>query len=67
MAESDIPSLLTELDTGDMVGFTRRFVDDLETAMASDVGIEADTDWSGVICLGTVSYTHLTLPTIYSV
>ena len=52
MAESDMPSLLTELDTGDMAGFTRRFVDDLETAVASDVGIEADTDWSGVICLG---------------
>ena len=52
MAESDIPSLLAELDTGDMAGFTRRFVDDLETAVASDVGIEADSDWSGVICLG---------------
>ena len=52
MAESDMPSLLAELDTGDMAGFTRRFVDDLETAVASDVGIEADSDWSGVICLG---------------
>ena len=52
MAESDIPSMLAELDTGDMAGFTRRFVDDLETAVASDLGIEADSDWSGVICLG---------------
>ena len=52
MAESEMPSLLTEFDTGDMAGFTRRFVDDLETAVASDVGIEADSDWSGVICLG---------------
>jgi len=52
MTESDMPSLLAELDTGDMAGFTRRFVADLETAVASDVGIEADTDWSGVICLG---------------
>ena len=52
MAESDMPSLLAELDTGDMAGFTRRFVDDLETAVASDVGIDADSDWSGVICLG---------------
>ena len=52
MAESELPALLTELDTGDMAGFPRRFVDDLETAVASDVGIEADSDWSGVICLG---------------
>ena len=52
MAEHDISSLLTELDAGDMVGFTRRFVDDLEAAMSMDAGIEADSDWSGVICLG---------------
>ena len=52
MAEHDMPTLLAELDAGDMAGLTRLFVDDLETAMASDVGIEADTDWSGVICLG---------------
>ena len=52
MAEHDISSLLAELDTGDMAGFTRRFVDDLEAAMSMDVGIEADSDWSGVICLG---------------
>jgi glucose/mannose-6-phosphate isomerase len=52
MTESDMSSLLAELDTGDMAGFTRRFVDDLEMAMAMDAGIEADTDWSGVICLG---------------
>ena len=52
MAEHDISSLLAELDTGDMAGFTRRFVDDLEAAMSMDAGIEADSDWSGVICLG---------------
>ena len=52
MAEHDMPTLLAELDAGDMAGLTRLFVDDLETAMASDVGIEADSDWSGVICLG---------------
>ena len=52
MAELDISSLLAELDTGDMAGFTRRFVDNLEAAMSMDAGIEADSDWSGVICLG---------------
>ena len=52
MAEHDMSSLLAELDTGDMAGFTRSFVDDLEAAMAMDTGIEADSDWSGVICLG---------------
>ena len=52
MTESDMPSLLSKLDIGDMAGFTRRFVDDFEAAMAMDVGIEVDSDWSGVICLG---------------
>ena len=46
MAEHDMPTLLAELDAGDMAGLTRLFVDDLETAVASEVGIEADTDWS---------------------
>ena len=52
MDEHDIPSLLAEHEAGDMAGFTRRFVDDLEAAMSMDAGIEADSDWSGVICLG---------------
>ena len=52
MDEHDIPSLLAEHDAGDMAGFTRRFVDDLEAAMSMDAGFEADSDWSGVICLG---------------
>jgi len=52
MAESNMSSLLSKLDISDMAGFTRRFVDDFEAAMAMDVGIELDSDWSGVICLG---------------
>ena len=52
MAERDISTLLAELDAGDMAGLTRSFVDDLEAAMSMDAGIEADSDWSGVICLG---------------
>ena len=52
MGESDMASLLAELDNGDMAGLTRSFADDLEAAMATEVGIEADSDWSGVLCLG---------------
>ena len=36
MAEHDMSSLLAALDTGDMAGFPRSFVDDLEAAMAMD-------------------------------
>ena len=52
MGESDMASLLAELDASGMAGRTRSFADDLEAAMATEVGIEADTDWSGVLCLG---------------
>ena len=52
MGESDMASLLAELDTGDMAGFTRSFADDLEAAMTTEIDIEADSDWSGVLCLG---------------
>ena len=52
MGESDMASLLAEFDNGDMAGLTRSFADDLEAAMATEVGIEADSDWSGVLCLG---------------
>ena len=59
MSEPDFESLLEKHDKSDMVGFTRKFVDDLEAAMSADIEIEADMD--------SVSYTHLTLPTICSV
>ena len=52
MSEPDFESLLEKHDKSDMVGFTRKFVDDLEAAMSADIEIEADMDWSGVVCLG---------------
>jgi len=52
MSEPDFESLLEKHDKSDMVGFTRKFVDDLEAAMSAEIEIEADMDWSGVVCLG---------------
>ena len=34
MGERDFEALLAAHDAGDMAGFTRRFVDDLEAALA---------------------------------
>ena len=64
MSKPDFDTLLATHDKGDMAGYTRRFVDDLEAALGAAVEVDADMDWSGVL---SVSYTHLTLPTIYSV
>ena len=63
MDEPDFESLLSEFDLRDMAGFTRKFVEDLRSSLTTGLDLEEDTDWSGVLCLGTVSYTHLTLPT----
>ena len=52
MSKLDFDSLLAEYDKSDMAGFTRKFVDDLEAAMSAEIEIEADMDWSGVVCLG---------------
>ena len=52
MSEIDFQSLLDKHDKSDMARFTRNFVDDLEAAMSAEIEIEADMDWSGVICLG---------------
>ena len=52
MSELDFQSLLEKHDKSDMAGFTRNFVDDLEAAMSAEIEIEADIDWSGVVCLG---------------
>ena len=52
MSEPDFAALLGELDGQDMAGYTRRFVDDLRTAMGADVDVEQDASWSGVLCLG---------------
>ncbi len=52
MSEPDFDALLATHDAGDMAGWTRKFVDDLKAAMTSVVEVEADVDWSGVLCLG---------------
>jgi len=52
MSEPDFAALLGELDGQNMAGYTRSFVDDLQTAMGTNVDVEQDADWSGVLCLG---------------
>ena len=52
MSEIDFQLLLDKHDRSDMAGFTRNFVDDLEASMNTEIQIEADMDWSGVVCLG---------------
>ena len=59
MSESDMAELLSEHDSANMADLTRSFVDDFEAAINRNTGLNSDTDWSGVVCLGTVSYTHL--------
>ena len=49
MTLDEIQSLIDKLDSGDMTGFTRRFVDDFESALKSDIGLDGDDDWSGVL------------------
>jgi len=52
MSEPDFATLLATHDKSDMAGHTRQFVDDLEAAMAASIEVDADMDWSGVLCLG---------------
>ena len=48
----EMESLIGKLDSGDMVGFTRSFIDDFESALNSEIGVGEDNDWSGVLCIG---------------
>ena len=52
MSGQTIEELAESLDTEDMCGLTRGFVDDLEKAISSETGLESDLDWTGVIFLG---------------
>ena len=52
MEEPNFESLLSELDLRDMAGFTRNFVEDLRNALNTELDLEEETDWSGVLCLG---------------
>lgn len=44
--------LLKKYDRSDMAGWTRKFVDDVESAFQRDIGIIEENDWHGVICIG---------------
>ena len=46
MSGQRIEELAESLDTEDMCGLTRGFVDDLEKAFSSDTGLESDLDLS---------------------
>ena len=48
----DFESLLAKYDKSDLAGFTRNFVNDLNAAISAEIEIEADMDWTGVVCLG---------------
>ncbi len=52
MKKKDIEGLARELDSQDMVGYTRNFMDDFESAISEVIDIDVDKDWSGVLCLG---------------
>ena len=52
MDEPDFESLLSEFDLRDMAGFTRNFVEDLRSSLTTELDLEEETDWSGVLCLG---------------
>tara|TARA_B000000475_G_scaffold268141_1_gene260201 strand:+ start:313 stop:1356 length:1044 start_codon:yes stop_codon:yes gene_type:complete len=52
MKLKDLQELAKELDSRDMVGYTRKFMDDFELAISKNIDIDADIDWSGVLCLG---------------
>lgn len=52
MNMKDIEGLVKELDSLDMVGYTRKFIDDFELAISNEIKIDEDKDWSGVLCLG---------------
>jgi len=52
MNMKDVEELVKELDSQDMVGYTRKFIDDFELAISNEIKIDEDKDWSGVLCLG---------------
>lgn len=52
MKDRDLQKIADELDSQDMVGFTRNFIDDFETSISRVIDIDSDQDWAGVLCLG---------------
>ena len=52
MNMKDVEELVKELDSQDMVGYNRKFIDDFELAISNGIKIDEDKDWSSVLCLG---------------
>ena len=52
MKDRDLQKIADELDSQDMIGFTRNFIDDFETSISRVIDIDSDRDWAGVLCLG---------------
>ncbi len=52
MKDRDLQKIADELDSQDMIGFTRNFIDDFETSISRVIDIYSDQDWAGVLCLG---------------
>ena len=52
MKDRDLQKIADELDSQEMIGFTRNFIDDFETSISRVIDIDSDQDWAGVLCLG---------------
>ena len=52
MKDRDLLKIADELDSQNMIGFTRKFIDDFEISISRDIDIDSDQDWAGVLCLG---------------
>ena len=50
--ENNFATLAEKFDKQDMIKYTRSFVDDIENSFNTEIEIEQDLDWSGVLCLG---------------
>ena len=52
MKDRDLLKIADELDSQNMIGFTRKFIDDFEISISRVIDIDSDQDWAGVLCLG---------------
>ena len=46
MIDRDLQKIADELDSQDMIGFTRNFIDDFETSISRVIDIDSDQDWA---------------------
>ena len=52
MKDRDLLKIADELDSQNMIGLTRKFIDDFEISISRVIDIDSDQDWAGVLCLG---------------